>query len=228
MTAPARRALRMLAWAAAVAASAAAGWLARGAGHAPQPSPARLVAAVAPPPNNVAHDDRAAPLLAQRQPGALVERTASPPALRTAPLPAAVATVHPAAAADAAEPDRGPEAACMQAAAAADSLLQAIAQGRDEDRADALLRARVAGVPVPDTLLRKLIDTSPSDRVRLAAIASWLEARAGDASAERAALQSLTVVSNAAVQQDLRRRLVELDEMDRLEALAAYGVAPPP
>lgn len=235
MTAPGRPPLRTLAWAAAVAASAAAGWMARGPGSAPLPA-ASGAAAPAPAPEGavalpriIVADDGRATLHVEQQPvDWVIEQLAAQAGRRTAPALAPAAGMHAADAASGTDPDPPPEAGCAQAAADADALLLAIAQGGDEARADALLRARVDGVPVPDTLLRELIDTSPSDRVRLAAMDSWLEARAGDPRAERGALESLVVVSNAAVQHDLRRRLVELDEMERLEALAVHGVAEPP
>jgi len=236
----------MTAWALAVTAgvSAAGGWVARGAataspaGEAAAPAQVRLAAS---PPG--ASADAGRPLIAVSGDGQVTLRVEQQPLdwvleqialqsgradLRTATgvAPAAgpgrvsTAPLPPAAEGDA----EAPAMACAPMPPTDAALLvRTIEQGGDDARIAALLRARGDGVPVPEPVLRSVLETAPSDRARLVALDSWLEMRAGDPMAERAALEAALLVPHEAVQREARQRLDDLNETERLDALAAQG-----
>jgi hypothetical protein len=233
----------VLALALTAGASASAGWMARGPQPPVEDVPAAPVAArssvpAAPP----GADALARPLIAvsgdgqvtlrvEQQPldwvleqialqtgRADVKEAASPGAARTSRAPQDTAAHVPA------EDEAGNAAACPpMAPAEAGQLLRTIEHGGDDERIPALQRARLDGVPVPERVLRQLMESALSDRVRLIALDSWVESRAGDPLAERAALEAALLVPNAALQQAARQRLDDLNETERLDALAAQG-----
>jgi hypothetical protein len=94
-------------------------------------------------------------------------------------------------------------------------LLRAIERGDETARHDGLLQARGLGMAVPDDTLKTLFETDASDRVRLLAFESWLEARADTPEAMRSALQSALYLPSAAIQQEARRLLAQLHEVER-------------
>jgi len=90
------------------------------------------------------------------------------------------------------------------------ALLQAIAQGTDDERYDSLLRARSDGLSLPDDALKRLYENDASDRVRSLAFQRFLEGRASNVDEMRKALEAGLAVSNLAVQNEARRRLDSL------------------
>jgi len=111
------------------------------------------------------------------------------------------------------------ESVCIEApvvtAAEARRLFAAIERGSEAERFEGLLTAVSSSITVPDELLKSMIETDASERVRLVALERYLEPRGGDPAALRTALEAALVVPNAAVQQEARRRLDELTESER-------------
>jgi hypothetical protein len=234
-------ALSVVAMAVGAAVSAGGGWMARGAAE-PAAAPSVASSALAAPAQPVAVEAIARPLIAVSGDGQVTLRVEQRPldwvleqiALQSgrADLRAVagvasqpVRGVSQAPASDRAEGAVVEAEACAPAIPPADAgqLLRTIEQGTDDERIAALQRARSDGMPVPEPVLRTLLETAASDRVRLVALDSWLESRAGDSVAERAALEAALLVPNAAVQFEARQRLGDLDETARLDALAAQG-----
>ena len=79
---------------------------------------------------------------------------------------------------------------------------------------------------VPDDTLKTLFETDASDRVRLLAFDSWLEARADSPDAMRSALQSALYLPSAAIQQEARRLLAQLHEVERNAADSPQPAGP--
>jgi hypothetical protein len=232
---------RSIALAVTAAVSAGAGWMARGPAE-PAAAPVAPLAAREAPARQPASDPAARPLIAVSGDGQVTLRVEQQPLdwvleqiavqsgrsdVRAAAGMATAAStpaVSLAAAPPQAEGDASEPPACPPVMPAdARQLVRTIEQGADEDRIPALMRARTDGVPVPEPVLRTLIETAESDRVRLVALDSLLELRAGDPMAERAALEASLLVPNAAVQREARQRLDDLNETERLDALAAQG-----
>ena len=153
-----------------------------------------------------------------RQSGAPADRAL---AARTA-AKVASAPVGTAAALDCAEP-----AAPKASSERAQQLLQAIEGGAESARYDGLIEARGSAVPLPDARLKTLFETDASDRVRLLALANYLEPRSGDAAALRSALQEALYVPNGAVQAEARRLLEQLQDYERVDAGSAQSPAGP-
>jgi hypothetical protein len=219
--------------AASVAIAAAAGWAARGPATAgtpaAQPAPAPAATPVPldlqPPLIAVASDGRVTLRVEQQPLDWVLEQIAvqsGRPELAGFPVPARPA---PAAAVPAAHP-AGHSAHPAPPRADPGSLLFAVEHGADDARAEALLQAQAAGLRLPEPLLRSLLETAASDRVRLAALDNWLALHSGDARSERAALEAALLVPSAAVQQEARQRLDDLDEIERMDAEAARGRSP--
>lgn len=224
----------VVAWAATLAVAAAAGWAARGpvASDRVASSPA---AAVAPPTVAI---DLQPPLIAVASDGRATLRVEQQPldwvleqiALQSGrPELAGITAAATTSAAPAARPGshQSGDAACATPTRAdPGSLLFTIEHGADDARAEALLQAQAGGLKLPEPLVRSLLETSASERVRLAALDSWLAMRSGDARAERAALEAALVMPSMAVQQEARQRLDDLDEIERMDAEAARRRSP--
>ena len=105
-------------------------------------------------------------------------------------------------------------ASCMAANGGAQprstTLLQAIAQGTDDERYNGLLQARSDGLSLPDDTLKRLYENDASDRVRSLAFQRFLETRAGSVDDTRKALEAGLAVPNEAVRTEARRRLDSL------------------
>jgi hypothetical protein len=99
-----------------------------------------------------------------------------------------------------------------------DRLMQDFQRGAEQERYTGLLMARTEGAAVPETALKTAYETDASDRVRLLAFEAYIEPRIGDPSALRSALEAALLVPNAAVQQEARNRLDELNLLQRLDA----------
>ena len=110
--------------------------------------------------------------------------------------------------------------------AQAAQLLQVIERGGETDRYDGLLQARSEGVSVPDSMLKWMFETDTSERVRLLAFENYLEPRTGSADATRSALQAALYVPNAAIQSEAKRRLEELLESERIDAVSVQRADP--
>jgi hypothetical protein len=109
---------------------------------------------------------------------------------------------------------------------AADELLRTIVRGDEVSRHDGLLQARGAGIAVPDDTLKTLFETDASDRVRLLAFENWLEGRADNAQSLREALQSAQYLPSAAIQNEARRLLSQLHEVERNAADSVQATSP--
>jgi len=98
-------------------------------------------------------------------------------------------------------------------------LLQEIERGSEGQRVQGLLEARSAGLVVPDTTLKTLFETDPSDRVRLHAFEAYLERQTGDNAALRRTLEAAVLIPSAVIQREAKARLDELTDMERMDAL---------
>jgi hypothetical protein len=116
------------------------------------------------------------------------------------------------------------QAHCAEPAAPvdADRVLHAVAHGSEAERLLGLVQARSEGVAVPEQTLKSLVETDPSERVRIAAFDSYLERRSNRA-ALREALEAALYVPSAAIQREAMQRLAEVREMERSDALPPYG-----
>lgn len=230
-------------WAATVAVAATTGWMARGLGQpADAPAPALPSPAAAAQVATAVTTVDAAPLIAVASDGRVTLRVEQQPldwvleqigqqsgrtellnglpagpgaASAAAPVPAAASTAE-AVAVGAACPSPVPPAAPAQ-------LMKTIEHGTEADRLDALMQARAAGLALPGAMLKTLVETAPSDLLRLVALETWLDRQPEATGAQRAALQAALLVPNPAVQLEARQRLDDLLETERLDALAASG-----
>lgn len=123
-----------------------------------------------------------------------------------------------------------PEIRCAEAppVTAADErrLFAAIERGSEAERFEGLLTAVSGGVTVPEPLLKTMLETDASERVRLVALERYLEPRSGDPAALRTALEAALYVPHAAVQREARRRLDELTESQRPDPSDPQQVPP--
>ena len=90
------------------------------------------------------------------------------------------------------------------------TLLQALAQGTDDQRYDSLRQARAEGLSLPDDTLKRLYENDASDRLRSLAFQRLLEGRASGVDEMRGALEAGLAVPNEAVRAEARRRLDSL------------------
>jgi hypothetical protein len=210
-----------LGWMVTALAAGLAGWLLRGPG--PQATPPAAVAAPAPaaqllaPPVIAVSSDGQVTLRVEQQPlewvleqiaaqgGVVALDAAAPRAMAMAPpaTPGCAGTR---------EPD-----------VHAGMVLQALQHGSAEHRFQGLLQARNQGVVLPAQTVKALYETDGSDAVRLLALETYLEPRSGDGAATREALEAALRLPNGAVQREARRRLDELAEMERMQALSRQG-----
>ena len=229
---------RTTAYATALAVSAAAGWIARGA-TAPDvsapPAARPVVASVA-----AASTVDTTPVIAVASDGNVTLRVEQQPLewvleeiatqsgwtdvkARAWPagLPASgIATGRTAPAGSAAAPCPQPTVQRLDAA----RVLQALERGSEGERVESLMRARSDGMLLPEQTLKSLYETDASERVRLAAFASYLEWRADRPDALREALEAALYVPSAAIQREAQQRLDELHETERIDALSPQGV----
>lgn len=133
-----------------------------------------------------------------RVPGQLAER-----------LPSAVAV-----AAGAGDESRGSEA-CREPVSPA-QVIQTLRQGTDAERLAALADALANDVELPAAVLKQLIETDPSEPVRLAAFDVYVDRAGGDVDAVRPVLEAARHNPSAAVQADARRRSDELERAQQM------------
>lgn len=156
----------------------------------------------------IAHQAKWPELFQRVRPSAPPDRTTAAPA---APSPALrVVAAAPAL------------ALCSEAAAAqADptQVLHSIEAGSEVQRFEGLMLARSAGLAVSESTLRTLYETGASERVQVAAFEAYLALRADKPDAIRAALQAGQYASSPHIQREASRRLAELQEVQRLNAL---------
>jgi hypothetical protein len=214
---------RTIAYAVTMAMSAAAGWMARAPAEAPE---SRAAPAAQPrPPIALAAPADTTPLIAVSSDGNVTLRVEQQPlewVLEQIAAQSGWADVKSRARSATAAASTAPEAVVCAAPVDASQLLQAIERGSEPERFDGLLRARSEGVTVPEQTLRVLYENDASERVRLAAFESYLELRA-DSREARQVLEAALYLPSAAIQREARRRLDELHEMERADALAVQG-----
>lgn len=223
---------RTIVYAATVALSSAAGWVAR----APAPAAVGVPTAPAarqPTPWSPVVDST--PLIAVASDGNVTLRVEQQPLEWVLEQIAAQsgwadvkALARPAAAAAAGSTPREPASVpCAEPAAPrvdAARALHAIERGSEADRLQALMQARSDGLLVDERTLKTLYETDYSERVRVAAFESYLEWRADRPGALREALEAALYVPSAAIQREAKERLAERREMERIDALSVQGV----
>jgi hypothetical protein len=144
-----------------------------------------------------------------------------------AAMPAAVAPSLAASARAPAPAQTAPAAAaCIEAAPKAGSrsstrILQAIREGDENARHEGLIAARSEGVAIPDETLSALLESDPSDRIRLLALDRYVEARGESYESVRAALQAALAIPSTVIHAEATRRLASLDELERMDASSA-------
>ena len=109
-----------------------------------------------------------------------------------------------------ARPDSTAACATVNAGAPTTTLLQAIAQGTEDERYSTLLRARSDSLPLPEDTLKRLYENDASDRVRSIAFQRFLEGRTGSIEEMQKALEAGLAVPNEAIRTEARRRLDSL------------------
>lgn len=97
-------------------------------------------------------------------------------------------------------------------------VLQALRNGDETSRYEALLNARTNGAVVPDDTLRQLFEIDASERVRRLAFENYLERKSGSAEEVRSAAQAALYASSPSIQAEARKILEQLDEQERGKA----------
>jgi hypothetical protein len=200
---------RPIASAAALAVGAAAGWFARGLEATPETARPALAAGCTSAPHTATTAGDTKPQIVVSADGPMVAH-AAPPA---GAVPWAGTTQRLRSGARCTPP------APLDPAA----VLRALELGGDAERFESLLRARADEVPVPASTLQQLVETDPSERVRLAAFESWLEARADHGDALRQTLEAALDATSAAIRSEAKQRLDVLLEMQRVGAQPPQG-----
>lgn len=111
------------------------------------------------------------------------------------------------------------ETARSDAHAAAAPLAQALRDGSEAQRYDALVQSRTAGVLVAEDVLMRLMAEGPSERVRLAAFDSYMELKSGDVDHLRGGLQAVLRIPYTPLQARAR------EQLDGIERLYEQGAA---
>jgi hypothetical protein len=109
----------------------------------------------------------------------------------------------------------GAAAAAAPAASAAGPVLSRLQDPSEPTRLQALAQARGEGQPVPEVTLLALMQSDPSEDVRMEAFDSYIEGRSGTLDEMRAALQAVLRIPDAALQARAREQLDELEDGDR-------------
>lgn len=227
----------MLGRAALLAAALCAGWFGRDAvrGDAPAPRPAPPAQARADtsptqhaPLIAISDDGRATVRVEQQPLDWVLDEIARQSGRRALREPVAAAASQAAAGpgADAAaqacpEPLEPPQRADQQ------RVLHAIERGSESERFDGLLQARGDAIVLSSTLLKSLYETDASERVRLLAFEAWLEQNTDQPALTRGALDAALLLPGTAVPAEARRRLEELQQMERSDPDDAQLVAGP-
>lgn len=105
------------------------------------------------------------------------------------------------------------------AANAAAALAQALREGSEAQRYDALVQSRTAGMLVAEDELMRLMAEGPSERVRLAAFDSYMELKSGDVDHLRGGLQAVLRIPYTPLQARAR------EQLDGIERLYDQGAA---
>lgn len=114
-----------------------------------------------------------------------------------------------------------PAALCNGTTAAPDTepdgsrLVAAISTGSEATRHETLMRARSAGAFIPDSSLRELMASGPSDRIQLLALEQYVEAHGGTPESLREALHAAAAVPSTAVRAEALHQLQMLEEEQR-------------
>jgi hypothetical protein len=100
------------------------------------------------------------------------------------------------------------------------SIERALRAGNESERLGALLAASDSGTDMPLYLLQQLIDSDPSDEVRVQALTAYVES-ARDPDAVTALLEYNSHNQSAAVREESNRRLEMFDQRRRVAASTA-------
>jgi hypothetical protein len=96
--------------------------------------------------------------------------------------------------------------------------LQAIREGNENARYEALLMAKSSGAAVPEETLKSLFETDASERVRLLAFENYLEGKSASPEEMRAALQAALYNPSGTIQTEAKKLLEQLEELERADA----------
>ncbi|NML18876.1 hypothetical protein [Azohydromonas caseinilytica] len=116
--------------------------------------------------------------------------------------------------------------AAPQASAAPAAGADTLAAPRALSSEQALVQARTQGRPLPDATLQSLMQSDPSENVRMEAFEDYVEAHSGTEEEMRAALQEVMRIPNPALQARARAQLEEMDDAARLDAETAQQQQP--
>jgi hypothetical protein len=94
-------------------------------------------------------------------------------------------------------------------------LEQSLGHASEQVRLQALQEAPLSGVPVSEAVLMRLMESDPSERVRLEALEQFVELKSGSPDELRTALQAVLKIPSAALQARAREQLDGLDELQR-------------
>jgi hypothetical protein len=101
-----------------------------------------------------------------------------------------------------------------------ESVLQALREGSEAERAAALREASTAGIEVPSETLQQLAATDPSAQVRVQAYKAYLDSTANDATAFSAALAFGHDSPSSDVRAEASKRQIAFDALQRVQASA--------
>lgn len=204
----------------------AAGWLLRGPAPGPQPAvPSAGASSVAPaaatpqPPTIIVSSDGQVTLRVEQQPLDWVLDQIAAQGGHVGKEQRWLTATGASAAADG-RTTSGCTAAQNPAQTRSTEMLKTLQQGNADDRFQGILSARNEGVVIPEPVLKNLFETDTADAVRLLALEAYLEPRMGDLAATREVLEKALRLPNAAIQREARRRLDELAEVERIQAIS--------
>lgn len=97
-------------------------------------------------------------------------------------------------------------------------FVQALRGGNEAERLEALEEARSIGAELPADLLQHLIDSDPSDEVRVQAVRTYVDGRSHEADAVSALLDASRYNHSAAVRVESGKSLELLDQRQHVQA----------
>jgi hypothetical protein len=104
---------------------------------------------------------------------------------------------------------------------ASTDVLRTLREGNQDQRLAALQQADMAGAVVPAELLQKVIDSDPSDQVRLEALKAYVDSHTDDADAVVQILDAGRSNPSAAVRAESQRRLEMFDQSLHVQTASA-------
>ena len=96
-------------------------------------------------------------------------------------------------------------------------FVQALRGGNEAERLEALEEARSIGAELPADLLQHLIDSDPSDEVRVQAVRTYVDGRSHEADAVSALLDASRYNHSAAVRAESGKSLELLDQRQHVQ-----------